>query len=114
MDSTGNREHFLLLLRLQLSNTFYEASSQWWFSLDSVSVVYNTSQEAVFNASEVYAPSSLSYHCSHVSSLERHSALLRPGSDNARRWTLTFTDFQVLFSFVTIILYKCTLHSVRY
>ncbi|XP_019716131.1 V-type proton ATPase subunit S1-like isoform X2 [Hippocampus comes] len=84
-----------LSIRLQLSNTFYEASSQWWFSLDSVSVVYNSSQEAVFNASEVYAPSSLSYHCSHVSSLERHSALLRPGSDNARRWTLTFTDFQI-------------------
>ncbi|XP_077428941.1 ATPase H+ transporting accessory protein 1 like a isoform X2 [Vanacampus margaritifer] len=84
-----------LSIRLQLSNTFYEASGQWWFSLDSVSVVYNSSQEAVFNASDVYAPSSSSYHCSHVSSLERHSALLSPGSDNARRWTLTFTDFQI-------------------
>ncbi|XP_049588953.1 ATPase H+ transporting accessory protein 1 like a isoform X1 [Syngnathus scovelli] len=84
-----------LSIRMQLSNTFYEASGQWWFSLDSVSVVYNTSQEAVFNASEVYAPSSSSYHCSHVSSLERHSALLKPGSDNARCWTLTFTDFQI-------------------
>ncbi|XP_061545100.1 ATPase H+ transporting accessory protein 1 like a isoform X2 [Phycodurus eques] len=84
-----------LAIRLQLSNTFYEASGQWWFSVDSVSVVYNASQEAVFNASDVYAPSSSSYHCSHVSSLERHSALLMPGSDNARRWTLTFVDFQI-------------------
>ncbi|XP_061688714.1 ATPase H+ transporting accessory protein 1 like a isoform X2 [Syngnathoides biaculeatus] len=84
-----------LAIRLQLSNTFYEASGQWWFSVDSVSVVYNASQEAVFNASDVYAPSSSSYHCAHVSSLDRHSALLRPGSDNARRWTLTFVDFQI-------------------
>nr|XP_061814014.1 V-type proton ATPase subunit S1-like [Nerophis lumbriciformis] len=84
-----------LSIRMHLSNTFYESSGQWWFSVDSVSLLYNSSQEAVFNASEVYAPSSSSYHCSHVSSLERHSALLRPGSDRARRWTLTFTDFQI-------------------
>ncbi|XP_077458490.1 V-type proton ATPase subunit S1-like protein isoform X2 [Stigmatopora argus] len=84
-----------LSIRMHLSNTFYESSGQWWFSVDSVSLLYNSSQEAVFNASDVYAPSSSSYTCSRVSSLERHSALLRPGSDPARRWTLTFTDFQI-------------------
>ncbi|XP_077583308.1 V-type proton ATPase subunit S1-like protein isoform X2 [Stigmatopora nigra] len=84
-----------LSIRMHLSNTFYESSGQWWFSVDSVSLLYNSSQEAVFNASDVYAPSSSSYTCSRVSSLERHSALLRPGSDRARRWTLTFTDFQI-------------------
>lgn len=81
--------------RLQLSNTFYESPGQWWFSVESVSVLYNTSEEAVFNASEVYAPSSSSYHCSHVSSLQRHSALLAPSGAHARRWAVTFTDFQV-------------------
>ncbi|XP_054640146.1 ATPase H+ transporting accessory protein 1 like a [Dunckerocampus dactyliophorus] len=84
-----------LSIRLQLSNTFYEASGQWWFSVDSVSLLYNISEEAVFNASEVYAPSSSSYHCMHVSSLERYSALLQPRSEHARRWTITFTDFQI-------------------
>ncbi|XP_061796843.2 ATPase H+ transporting accessory protein 1 like a [Nerophis lumbriciformis] len=84
-----------LSIRLQLSNTFYEASGQWWYSMDSVSLLYNVSEEAVFNASEVYAPSSSSYHCVHVSSLERHSALLQPGGERARRWTVTFTDFQI-------------------
>ena len=63
--------------------------------MDSVSLLYNTSEEAVFNASEVYAPASSSYHCLHVSNLQRHSALLLPSSDHARRWTITFTDFQV-------------------
>ncbi|XP_019952511.2 ATPase H+ transporting accessory protein 1 like a [Paralichthys olivaceus] len=84
-----------LSIRLQLSNTFYESSGQWWFSVDSVSLLYNTSEEAVFNASEVYAPASSSYHCLHVSSLQRHSALLLPSTDHARRWTITFTDFQI-------------------
>ncbi|XP_054473764.1 ATPase H+ transporting accessory protein 1 like a [Anoplopoma fimbria] len=84
-----------LSIRLQLSNTFYESSGQWWFSVDSVSLLYNTSEEAVFNASDVYAPSSSSYHCLHVSSLQRYSALLLPSTDPARRWAVTFTNFQI-------------------
>ncbi|XP_059184387.1 V-type proton ATPase subunit S1-like [Centropristis striata] len=84
-----------LSMSLQLSNTFYESSGQWWFSVDSVSLLYNKSEEAVFNANEVYAPSSSSYHCLHVSSLQRYSALLLPSTDHARRWTITFTNFQI-------------------
>ncbi|TNM89222.1 hypothetical protein fugu_005477 [Takifugu bimaculatus] len=84
-----------LSIRLQLSNTFHESPGQWWFSVESVSVLYNASEEAVFSASEVYAPSSSSYHCSHVSSLQRHRALLVPRGDHARRWAVTFTNFQI-------------------
>ncbi|XP_010755436.2 ATPase H+ transporting accessory protein 1 like a isoform X2 [Larimichthys crocea] len=84
-----------LSIRLQLSNTFYESSDQWWFSVESVSLLYNTSEEAVFNASEVYAPASSSYHCLHVSSLQRYSPLLLPSTDHARRWAVTFTNFQI-------------------
>ncbi|XP_076604569.1 ATPase H+ transporting accessory protein 1 like a [Chaetodon auriga] len=84
-----------LSIRLQLSNTFYESSGQWWFSVESVSLLYNTSEEAVFNASEVYAPSSASYHCLHVSSLQRYSTLLLPSTEHARRWAITFTNFQI-------------------
>ncbi|XP_034548596.1 V-type proton ATPase subunit S1-like protein isoform X2 [Notolabrus celidotus] len=84
-----------LSVRLQLSNTFYESSGQWWFSVDSISLTYNKSEEAVFNATEVYAPASSSYHCLHVSSLQRHSALLLPDTDHARRWSITFTNFQI-------------------
>uniref|UniRef100_A0A3B4VEV7 ATPase H+ transporting accessory protein 1 like n=1 Tax=Seriola dumerili TaxID=41447 RepID=A0A3B4VEV7_SERDU len=74
---------------------FFLDSCQWWFSVDSVSLLYNTSEEAVFNASEVYAPASSSYHCLHVSNLQRYSALLLPSTDHARRWAVTFTDFQI-------------------
>lgn len=82
-------------VRLQLSNTLYPSSGQRWFSLERVSLLYNASEEAVFNASEVYAPTSSSYHCSHVSSLQRHSALLLPSNAHALRWAITFTSFQV-------------------
>uniref|UniRef100_A0A672FZK7 ATPase H+ transporting accessory protein 1 like n=1 Tax=Salarias fasciatus TaxID=181472 RepID=A0A672FZK7_SALFA len=81
--------------RLELSNTLYESSGQWWFSVDGVSLLYNASEEAAFNASEVYAPASSSYRCTHVSSLQRYSALLLPASERARRWAVTFTDFQI-------------------
>uniref|UniRef100_A0A665VMC8 ATPase H+ transporting accessory protein 1 like n=1 Tax=Echeneis naucrates TaxID=173247 RepID=A0A665VMC8_ECHNA len=84
-----------LSIRLALSNTFYESSGQWWFSVDSVSLMYNVSEEAVFNTSEVYAPASSSYHCLHVSSLQRYSTLLLPSTNHARRWAITFTDFQI-------------------
>ncbi|XP_069568765.1 ATPase H+ transporting accessory protein 1 like a isoform X2 [Brachyistius frenatus] len=84
-----------LSISMQLSNTFYESSGQWWFSMDNVSLLYNASQEAVFNASEVYAPATFSYRCLRVSSLKRYNALLLPVTDRAHRWTVTFTDFQI-------------------
>ncbi|XP_008406578.1 V-type proton ATPase subunit S1-like isoform X2 [Poecilia reticulata] len=84
-----------LSIRFQLSNTFYESSGQWWFSVDRVSVSYNTSEEVVFNATDVYAPASSSYRCLHVSSLQRYSGLLLPSTEHAQRWAITFIDFQI-------------------
>lgn len=80
-----------------MSNTFYEAAGQNWFTLDSVHIQYNWTQEATFNASEVYAPATSSYHCQHVSSLHKYDTLLVPSShtDTSANWHITFTDFQV-------------------
>ncbi|XP_040926869.1 ATPase H+ transporting accessory protein 1 like a isoform X2 [Betta splendens] len=61
----------------------------------SVSLLYNSSEEAVFNVTEVYAPASSSYHCLHVSNLQRFSTLLLPSTEQARRWAVTFTDLQI-------------------
>ncbi|TSM44161.1 V-type proton ATPase subunit S1 [Bagarius yarrelli] len=86
-----------LAIRLQLSNTFYESAGQNWFTLDSVHIHYNWTHEATFNATDVYAPSTNSYHCQHVSSLQKYDTLLVPSSntDNAANWHITFTDFQI-------------------
>ncbi|XP_018600084.2 ATPase H+ transporting accessory protein 1 like a isoform X2 [Scleropages formosus] len=82
---------------LQMSNTFYESAGQNWFTLDSVHIHYNWTQEATFNATEVYAPATYSYHCEHVSSLQKYDTLLVPSSnaDSAANWHITFTDFQI-------------------
>lgn len=80
-----------------MSNTFYESAGQNWFTLDSVHIHYNWTHEATFNVTDVYAPSTNSYHCQHVSSLQKYDTLLVPSSnaDNAANWHITFTDFQV-------------------
>ncbi|XP_036415509.1 ATPase H+ transporting accessory protein 1 like a [Colossoma macropomum] len=86
-----------LSIRLQMSNTFYESAGQNWFTLDSVHIHYNWTHEATFNATDVYAPSTNSYHCQHVSSLQKYDTLLVPSSntDNSANWHITFTDFQI-------------------
>ncbi|KAG7279847.1 hypothetical protein CRUP_016174 [Coryphaenoides rupestris] len=86
-----------LVIRVQMSNTFYEAAGQNWFTLDSVHIHYNWTQEATFNASEIYAPATSSYHCQHVSSLHKYDTLLVPSShtDTSANWHITFTDFQI-------------------
>lgn len=83
--------------RLQMSNTFYESVGQNWFTLDSVHIHYNWTHEAIFNATEVYAPATYSYHCQHVSSLQKYDTFLVPSSytDSSANWHITFTDFQV-------------------
>ncbi|KAM6976611.1 ATPase H+ transporting accessory protein 1 like b [Aplochiton taeniatus] len=86
-----------LVIRLQMSNTFYESAGQNWFTLDSVHIHYNWTQEATFNASEVYSPATSSYHCQHISSLHKYDTLLVPSSpsDASANWHITFTDFQI-------------------
>uniref|UniRef100_A0A672SYR2 V-type proton ATPase subunit S1-like protein n=1 Tax=Sinocyclocheilus grahami TaxID=75366 RepID=A0A672SYR2_SINGR len=86
-----------LSIRLQMSNTFYESAGQNWFTLDNVYIHYNWTYEATFNATDVYAPSTNSYHCQHVSSLQKYDTLLVPSAntDHAAHWHITFTDFQI-------------------
>ncbi|XP_015203405.1 ATPase H+ transporting accessory protein 1 like a isoform X2 [Lepisosteus oculatus] len=86
-----------LVIRLQMSNTLYESAGQNWFSLDTVHLHYNWTLDATFNATEVYAPATYSYHCQHVSSLQKYDTLLVPisNSDTSVHWHITFTDFQI-------------------
>ncbi|EMP29542.1 V-type proton ATPase subunit S1-like protein [Chelonia mydas] len=62
-----------------------------------IQLLYNHSVQATFNATRIYAPASYSYHCEHVSSLQRYDALLIPSSANdvSRLWEVTFIDFQI-------------------
>nr|XP_006124397.2 V-type proton ATPase subunit S1-like protein [Pelodiscus sinensis] len=86
-----------LVIRFLLTNSYYKLSVQNWFSLYRIQLLYNHSVQATFNATRIFAPVSYSYHCEHVSSLQRYNALLMPSSanDESRLWEVTFIDFQI-------------------
>lgn len=93
----GNAENPQSLhIRFFLTN-YNRLSSQSWFSLHRVEIIFNNSVQATFNVTGIYAPSSYSYHCQRVSSLQQHDALLLPSDtdDVSRLWEVTFIDFQI-------------------
>ncbi|KAM5169019.1 V-type proton ATPase subunit S1-like protein [Callospermophilus lateralis] len=77
--------------------TYNKLSSQSWFTLHRVEIIFNNSVQATFNVTGIYAPSSYSYHCQRVSSLQQHDALLLPSDtdDMSSLWEVTFIDFQI-------------------
>ncbi|XP_034870671.1 V-type proton ATPase subunit S1-like protein isoform X2 [Mirounga leonina] len=83
-------------IRFTLTN-YNKLYLQSWFSLQRVEIIFNNSIQATFNATGIYAPSSYSYHCQRVSSLQRYDALLLPSytDDMSSLWEVTFVDFQV-------------------
>ncbi|XP_048147641.1 V-type proton ATPase subunit S1-like protein isoform X1 [Corvus hawaiiensis] len=86
-----------LVIRLLLTTSYYQLSVQNWFSLHRLQLLYNHSVQATFNATGIHAPASYSFHCEHVSSLQRYHALLVPSSANdlSQLWEVTFIDFQI-------------------
>ncbi|XP_032259950.1 V-type proton ATPase subunit S1-like protein [Halichoerus grypus] len=83
-------------IRFTLTN-YNKLYLQSWFSLQRVEIIFNNSIQATFNATGIYAPSSYSYHCQRVSSLQRYDALLLPSytDDMSSLWEVTFVDFQI-------------------
>uniref|UniRef100_A0A8C7BVL7 ATPase H+ transporting accessory protein 1 like n=1 Tax=Neovison vison TaxID=452646 RepID=A0A8C7BVL7_NEOVI len=83
-------------IRFTLTN-YNKLYLQSWFSLQRVEIIFNNSVQATFNATGIYAPSSYSYHCQRVSSLQRYDALLLPSytDDTSSLWEVTFVDFQI-------------------
>ncbi|XP_070229179.1 V-type proton ATPase subunit S1-like protein isoform X2 [Bos mutus] len=84
-------------LDIRFTLTSYKLSIQRWYSLHRVEVIFNNSIQATFNATGIYAPSSYSYHCQRVSSLQAYDALLLPSDTNdmSSLWEVTFVDFQI-------------------
>ncbi|ETE65753.1 V-type proton ATPase subunit S1-like protein, partial [Ophiophagus hannah] len=85
------------VIRFILTNSYYKLSIQNWFTLHRIQLIYNQSIQATFNATRIHAPAIYSYHCEHVSNLQRYDALLTPSSANdaAKHWEVTFIDFQI-------------------
>ncbi|XP_006143549.1 V-type proton ATPase subunit S1-like protein isoform X1 [Tupaia chinensis] len=83
-------------IRFILAN-YNKLSMQSWFSLHRIEIFFNNSIQATFNATGIHAPSSFSYHCHRVSSLQLYDALLSPSNmdDSSSLWEVTFVDFQI-------------------
>ncbi|XP_068104041.1 V-type proton ATPase subunit S1-like protein isoform X2 [Hyperolius riggenbachi] len=86
-----------LTLRFLLVKSYYKLSVQNWYKLESLQILSNSTVQATFSSTKIFAPVSYSYHCQHVSSLQKYDALLVPSSaDNrSRLWDVTFLDFQI-------------------
>ncbi|KAJ8264793.1 hypothetical protein COCON_G00138920, partial [Conger conger] len=85
----GDVEHLKgLVIRLEMSNTVSETTEQTWFTLDSVQIHYNRQLEARFDAPEIYAPATNSYHCQRVSSQQKYDSMLLPRSAGIQAFEL--------------------------
>lgn len=94
-----NYRNILNLQSLQLifsmSKIFFPVSARNWTVMDQVVLEYD-GQRAMFNASAgINTPAEYSFRCQNVSSAQSPLLVPRNATDNATKWTLIFTDFQI-------------------
>ncbi|MCJ8741887.1 hypothetical protein PDJAM_G00075970 [Pangasius djambal] len=94
-----NYENVLNFRSFQLSflmrKIFFPVSARNWTVMEQVELNYD-GQMAIFNASRgIYAPVEYSFHCQKVSSAQSPLLVPRNADDNATRWSVLFTDFQI-------------------
>ncbi|KAK3518483.1 hypothetical protein QTP70_001528 [Hemibagrus guttatus] len=74
---------------------FFPVSARNWTVMEQVQLNYD-GQTAIFNASRgIYSPAEYSFHCQKVSNVQSPLLVPRAVTDNATRWRLLFTDFQI-------------------
>ncbi|XP_062975481.1 V-type proton ATPase subunit S1 [Elgaria multicarinata webbii] len=83
-----------LTIIFRMTNIFYPVSARHWFTIHTVELVRPSNPPAIFNATQVTAPSNYSFSCAHVSSLPASEAILVPSS-NTSHWKVLFTNFQI-------------------
>lgn len=82
---------------------FFPVSARNWTIMEQVELNYD-GQTAIFNGSRgINAPAEYSFHCQKVSSAQNPLLVPRTGTDNATRWSLLFTDFQVPSHFASVL-----------
>ncbi|XP_076995348.1 V-type proton ATPase subunit S1-like protein isoform X2 [Tamandua tetradactyla] len=93
----GDAENSRVLAVRFILTSYKKLSIQSWFSLHRVEIISNNSIQATFNATGISAPTSHSYRCQRVSTLQRAGALLLPRRAHGASslWEVTFVDFQI-------------------
>nr|XP_033778662.1 V-type proton ATPase subunit S1 isoform X2 [Geotrypetes seraphini] len=83
-------------LTFRMFNRHYPISGRSWFILNRLEVAFNSST-AFFNASQVTAPSSYSFHCGLLSNFPGHGSILVPNDADSftQLWLVFFEGFQI-------------------
>ncbi|KAM6474892.1 V-type proton ATPase subunit S1 [Liasis olivaceus] len=84
----------LLEIRFKMTNASYPISKRDWFVLHTVELVRSGYPPAVFNATQITAPTNYSFSCACVSSEPSLGGILVPAK-NATQWKLTIMNFQI-------------------
>uniref|UniRef100_A0A6J0TR22 V-type proton ATPase subunit S1 n=1 Tax=Pogona vitticeps TaxID=103695 RepID=A0A6J0TR22_9SAUR len=83
-----------LTVRFRMTNLRYPVSARHWFTLRTVEFIRSRNPPAIFNATQVTAPSNYSFSCAQVSSHPASGAILLPNS-NANHWKVQMLNFQI-------------------
>ncbi|XP_026567157.1 V-type proton ATPase subunit S1 [Pseudonaja textilis] len=83
-----------LKIRFLMTNASYSISKQNWFVLHTVELVRPGDPPAVFNVTQITAPTNYSFSCACVSSEPSLGGMLFPAK-NATQWDLTILRFQI-------------------
>ncbi|XP_043944689.1 V-type proton ATPase subunit S1-like, partial [Protopterus annectens] len=82
-------------IRFNMQNNFYTGSARNWFTLDTMEIIQDNGQTAVFNVSIVSAPAEYSFHCQEVGTSSRYGAVLTPVNSVAQQWSVYIYEFQI-------------------
>ncbi|XP_063150276.1 V-type proton ATPase subunit S1 [Candoia aspera] len=83
-----------LKISFHMTNASYPISKRDWFVLHTVELVRSGYPPAVFNATQITAPTNYSFSCACVSSEPSLGGILVPAK-NATQWKLTVMNFQI-------------------
>ncbi|KAH0628837.1 hypothetical protein JD844_010424 [Phrynosoma platyrhinos] len=83
-----------LTVTFRMTNRRYPVSARHWFTVQTVELLRPPNPPAIFNATQITAPSIYSFSCAHVSSQPASGAILVPHS-NANHWKVLIMNFQI-------------------
>ncbi|KAJ6655326.1 hypothetical protein lerEdw1_005518, partial [Lerista edwardsae] len=86
-----------LTIRFRMKSRLYPVSARYWFTVNTVELVRGKKPQdiAVFNATQLTAPSIYSVSCAHVSNQPASGAILVPNNTFTSEWKMLITNFQI-------------------
>uniref|UniRef100_A0A8D0B7C6 ATPase H+ transporting accessory protein 1 n=1 Tax=Salvator merianae TaxID=96440 RepID=A0A8D0B7C6_SALMN len=84
-----------LKIKFRMTLRRYPVSARDWFMVHTVELIRPNSRPALFNATQITAPSNYSFTCTKVSNHPTSGAILVPNTTSDNQWKLLMADFQI-------------------